>query len=76
MLWGYLLVAVTWRLGRIKGRTKAAPREFLEENLLEHAQNFRQDSTGKDLKHTVKTMLEWLLDKFLHVLEWPRLEPH
>ena len=51
-------------------------REILNENLLQSSQDlglgrrftFQQNN---DLKHTAKTMQEWLRDKSLNVLEWP-----
>ena len=55
-------------------------REILDENLLQSDQDlrlgwrftFQQD---KNPKHTAKIMQEWLWDKSLNFLEWPRQSP-
>uniref|UniRef100_A0AAZ3SHC4 Tc1-like transposase DDE domain-containing protein n=1 Tax=Oncorhynchus tshawytscha TaxID=74940 RepID=A0AAZ3SHC4_ONCTS len=78
MLWGCFSAAGTGRLVRIKGKMNDAKySEFLDENLLQSAQDlrlgqrftFHQDN---EPKHTAKTTREWLQGKFLNVLEWPR----
>jgi hypothetical protein len=68
MLWGCFSAAWTGRLVRIKG------------NLLQSAQDlrpgwrfpFQQDN---DPMHTAKAAQEWLRDKSLNGLEWPRQSP-
>ena len=81
MLWGCFSVAGTGRLVRIEGKMNGAMYiEILDENLLKSAQDlrlgqkftFQQDN---DLKHTAKTMLEWLKDMSLNVLESPSQAP-
>jgi hypothetical protein len=78
MLWGSFSEAGTGRLVRIEAKMNGAKyRVILDENLLQSAQDlrlgrrftFQQDN---DPKHTAKTMQEWLQDKSLNVLEWPR----
>ena len=75
MLLGCFSAARTGRLVKIKRMmNKAKYREILDENLLQSAQDlrlgpFQQDN---DPKHTAKTMHEWLRNKSLNVLEWPR----
>uniref|UniRef100_A0AAZ3Q806 Uncharacterized protein n=1 Tax=Oncorhynchus tshawytscha TaxID=74940 RepID=A0AAZ3Q806_ONCTS len=75
MLWGYFSATGTGRLVRIEGKMNGCKyREILDENLLQRAQDLRQDN---DPKHTAKTAQEWLRDKSLKVLELePRLEPN
>ena len=51
-------------------------REILDENLLQRTQDVRLGrrvtfQEDRDLKHTAKTMQEWLRDKSLNVPEWP-----
>jgi hypothetical protein len=71
-------VAETGILVRIEGKMNGGKyREILDENMLQSAQDlrlgrkftFQQDN---DLKHTAKTMQDWLRDKSLNVLEWHR----
>ena len=59
---------------------RAKYREILDENLLQSAQDLRlgrrfTSQQDNDPKHTAKTMQEWLRDKYLNVLEWPRQSP-
>lgn len=56
-------------------------REIFDENLLQSAHGLilRQRFTfqqNNNPKHTAKTMLEWLWDNFLHVLQWPSQSPN
>jgi hypothetical protein len=78
MLCGCFSAAGTGRLVRIEGKTNGAKyREILDVNLFQSTQDlrlgrsftFQQDN---DPKHTPKTAQEWLRDKSLNVLEWPR----
>lgn len=74
ILWGCFSLAGTGRLIRNERRMNAAKyREALEENLLQSTRNLRLGwrfiFQHNDLKHTDKTMLEWLRDKSLTVLE-------
>ena len=75
------LTAGTGRLVRIEGKMNGAKyREVIDENRLQSAQDlrlgkrfiFHQDN---DPKHTAKTTQEWLQDKSVNVLEWPRQRP-
>ena len=81
MLWGCFSAAGTGRLVRIEGTMNGAKyRQILEENLLQSAKDirlrrrftFQQDN---DPKHTAKATLEWLQNKNVKVLEWPRQSP-
>uniref|UniRef100_A0AAZ3QG10 Uncharacterized protein n=1 Tax=Oncorhynchus tshawytscha TaxID=74940 RepID=A0AAZ3QG10_ONCTS len=80
MLSGCFSATGTGTLVRIEGMINEEKyREILDENLLQSAQDFRLGrrftfQQDNDLKHTAKKQ-EWLRDKFLNVLEWPRLEP-
>uniref|UniRef100_A0AAZ3QC59 Uncharacterized protein n=1 Tax=Oncorhynchus tshawytscha TaxID=74940 RepID=A0AAZ3QC59_ONCTS len=52
-------------------------REILDENMLQSTQDLRLGrrftlQQDNDLKHTAKTMQDWLWDKSLNVLEWHR----
>ena len=71
-------MAGTGRLIRIEGAMNGAKyRKILEENLLQSAKDlglrqiyrFHQDN---DPKHSAKATLEWLQNKNVKVLEWPR----
>jgi hypothetical protein len=65
----------TGRLVKIEAKmNRAKYRELLDENLLRLGQRFtfQQDN---DPKHTAKRTQEWLQDKSLIVLEWPKPEP-
>jgi hypothetical protein len=68
MLWGCFSAAGTGRLVRMEGKMSGVKyREILDENLLQSFQDlrlgrrfiFQQDN---DLKHTDKTVQEWLRD--------------
>ncbi len=81
MLWGCFSAAGTGRLVAIEGKMNAAKyRDFLDENLLQSAQDlrlgrrftFQQDN---DPKHTAKITKEWLHNNFVTVLEWPSQSP-
>ena len=81
MLLACFSAAGTGRLVRIEAQMNGAKyREFLNENLLQSAQNirlgrrftFQQDNNPK---LTAKTTQEWLRDKSLNVLEWPSQSP-
>jgi hypothetical protein len=81
MLWGCFSAAGTGRLVKIEEKMNGAKyRETLDENLLQIDQDlrlgrrltFQQDN---DHKHTAKTRQEWLQDKSLNVIEWPRQIP-
>jgi hypothetical protein len=81
MLWGCFYAAGTGRLIGTKGKmNRAKYRDILDENLLQRARdlrlgqrfNFQQNN---DPKHTAKTLQEWLWDKSLNVLKWPRQCP-
>ena len=57
-----------------------ASREILDENLLQSAQDLRLERRftfqhDNDPKHPAKTTQEWLRDKSLNDLEWPRQSP-
>ncbi|CDQ73197.1 unnamed protein product [Oncorhynchus mykiss] len=59
---------------------RAMYREILAENLLQSPRDLRlwQRFTSKqdnDPMHTAKTTQEWILEKSLNVLEWPRQNP-
>ena len=80
MLWGCFLSAGTGALVRIEGKMDGAKhRKIREENLLPSARKlklgrkftFQHDN---DLKHTAKDTLEWLRNKKINVLEWPRAQ--
>ena len=81
MLLGCFSAAGTGRLVRFEGKmNRAKYREILDENLLQSAQDLRmgQRLTFQqyiDPKHTAKTTQEWLRDRSLNVLEWPKPEP-
>ena len=81
-LWGCFLAVGIGRLVRIERKmSEAKYREILDEKLLQSAQDIRlgrrftfpQDN---DLKHTAKTMQEWIRDMSLNVLEWPSQSPY
>ena len=81
MLWGCFSVAGTGRLVRIAGTMNGAKyKQILEENLLQSAKElrlrrrftFQQDN---DPKHTAKATLEWLQNKNVKVVEWPKQSP-
>ena len=71
-------MAGTGRLVRIEGKMNGAKySEILDENLLPTAQTGVKVQEN-DLKHTAKTMQEWLRDKSLMFLSGPArtgLEP-
>ena len=68
MLWGGFSVAGTGRLVRIEGKlNRANYREILDERF-----TFQQDNNPKP---TAKSMLEWLRDRPLNVLDWPSQSP-
>uniref|UniRef100_A0AAZ3QN80 Tc1-like transposase DDE domain-containing protein n=1 Tax=Oncorhynchus tshawytscha TaxID=74940 RepID=A0AAZ3QN80_ONCTS len=78
MLWECFSAAGTGRLVRIKAKMYGAKyREILNETLFQNTQDlrlgqrftFQQDN---EPKHTAKTTQDWLRDKSLNVLEWPR----
>ena len=55
-------------------------RQILEENLLQSAKDLRLQrrftfQQDKDPKNTAKATLEWLQNKNVKVLEWPRQSP-
>jgi transposase len=81
MLWGCVSVSGTGRLVRIEGKMNGAKyREILDENLLQSAQDNRQERRftfqhGNDPKHTTKKRQEWCRDKSLNILEWPSQSP-
>ena len=69
MLWGCFSAAGTGRLVRIEAKY----REFLDENLLQSAQDLRLGrrftfQLDNDPKHIAKTTQEWLWDKSLYVV--------
>ena len=79
MLWGCFSSAGTGKLFRIEGTMVGAKyRRIHDENLLEPAMNlklerrftFQQDN---DLKHKAKSTQEWLNNKKMNVLEWPKV---
>ena len=81
MLWGCFSAAGTGRPVWIEAKmNRAKYRKIFNENLPKSAQDlrlgpgfsFQQDN---DPKHTAKTTQEWLWNKSLNVLEWPRREP-
>ena len=81
MLWGYFSAAGTGRLVRFEGKMNGAIyNEFLDENLLQSAQDLRLEQRftfqqDNDPKNTAKTTHERLRDKSLNVLEWPSQSP-
>jgi transposase len=81
MLWGFLSAAGIGGQVRNKGKMKGAKYiEILDENLLQSAQDLRLGKGSpfnrtKTLKHTAKTMQEWLRETSLKSSQSPDLNP-